>query len=277
MFRDHIVQALRSFEKNKVHTLINIFGLSLGLTASMLVFLFVRDELSFDRFHANSERLYRLNKINTQVDGSTSLNAESSGLMGPTMVDEFPEVEKVVRYQPWYDDIVLSYKDKNVLTKEQELVFADSTFFEVFSFTLLHGDFKKALSRPSTMVLTEKTAKALFGNENAIGKVVKGMHGVDFEITGIAADPPRNSHIQFAGIMSWSTTVPQVGPLEFTFLNNWISQALCTYVLLKEGTNQKNVEAKFQRLMMDHLPERADKYALYLQPFKDIYLKSHNI
>src|SRR5688500_4116156 len=134
MIRSYFLLAFRGFKKNKGHALINILGLSLGLTASILAFMFVLDERSFDHFHENKASLYRLNKVNMEGDGSTSLTAETSGMMGPTMAEEFAEVDKVVRFQPWYDDIVLSYADKDVFTREQEIVFVDSTFFETFSF-----------------------------------------------------------------------------------------------------------------------------------------------
>jgi putative ABC transport system permease protein len=277
MIRSYFLLAFRGFKKNKVHALINMLGLSLGLTASILAFMFVLDERSFDHFHENKARLYRLNKVNMEGDGSTSLTAETSGMMGPTMAEEFAEVDKVVRFQPWYDDIVLSYADKDVFTREQEIVFVDSTFFETFSFRLIRGDKKNVLARPSTIVLTEKTASALFGSEDPIGKTVTAIQGLPFEVTGIAADPPRNSHIQFRGLISWSSTVPQVGPLPFAFMNNWIAQAISTYVLLKPGAAVADLERKFPRFMKDHLPERVDKYSLYLQPFQDVYLESYNI
>src|SRR5271154_1611741 len=157
MIRSYLTSAARHFKKNKSHTVINMIGLSLGMTASILAIMFVMDELSFDQFHSKKDRLYRLNKINMGPDGSTTFNSESSGLMGPTMVDEFAEVEKVVRYQPW-DEMVLSHGEKNVLTREGEVIFVDSTFFDVFDFKLLRGNPKTALVRPLTLVLTEKTA-----------------------------------------------------------------------------------------------------------------------
>src|SRR5690242_5480920 len=106
MLRNHLTAAFRNFRKNKFHTFINVLGLGLGLMASLLAFVFVLDEVSFDAFHSKKDRLYRLNKISFEPDGSTFLNAETSGLMGPTMVTEYGEVEKVVRYQPWYNPVV---------------------------------------------------------------------------------------------------------------------------------------------------------------------------
>lgn len=277
MIISYFTTAFRNFKRNQVHSSINIVGLSIGLMASVLAIMFVLDEWSFDTFHSKKERLYRLNKITTESDGSTSLTAESSGLMGPTMINEFPEVEKVVRYQPWYNTIVLSYNDRHVEMKEMEAVFVDSTFFEVFDFSLVQGDPAYVLTRPLTIVLTPDIAIALFGMEDPIGKSVKGMNDLEFEVTGIAEESPRNSHIQYKALLSWTTTVPQVGPLNFEFLNNWIAQALTTYVLLKPGANEEALQNKFPKFMQDHMPTRVDKYQLYLQPFQEVYLNSYTL
>jgi putative ABC transport system permease protein len=134
MFKSYITAALRNFGKNKLHTFINVLGLSVGLTATLLALIFVLDEQSFDTFHTKGERLYRLNKVRTESDGSTNLNAESSGLYGPVIEDELPEVEKTVRYQTWFGQVMLSRDDRNVELKEQEILIVDKGFFEVFRF-----------------------------------------------------------------------------------------------------------------------------------------------
>lgn len=133
------------------------------------------------------------------------------------------------------------------------------------------------LTRPLTIVLTEKTAAALFGNEDPIGKTVIGLNGLEFEVTGIAAEAPRNSHIQYEALLSWATTVPQMGPLAFEWMNNWIAQAVTTYVLVKPDANVEALQAKFAKFMHDHLPTRVDVYQLYLQPFTDVYLDANTI
>lgn len=277
MIHSYLTTAARNFKKNKVHTLINMTGLGVGIMTSILAIMFVLDEMSFDKLHGRRDRLYRLNKINTEPDGSTTLTAESSGMMGPTLVEEFPEVEKIVRYQPWFNAIMLSNKDRNVMTLEGELVFADSTFFDVFNFRLLRGNPKTVLTRPLTIVLTGKMAKGLFGDEDPVGKTITGVNGLPFEITGIVEEAPRNSHMQFAGLMSWTSTVPNLGALNFEWMNNWIAQGITTYVLLKEDASARSLESKFPKFMQDYMPTRVDKYKLYLQRFDDIYLNSYNV
>jgi putative ABC transport system permease protein len=276
MIASYFTTASRNFRKNKVHTLITISGLSLGLMATVLALMFIMDERSFDQFHSKKDRLYRLNKIFIDANKVASKNGESSGMIGPTMREDFAEVENVVRYHAWFDETVLSYGDKSILLTAQELGFADSTFFQVFDFPLVSGNPRTVLNRPSTIVISETTAHALFGNENPIGKTVVGISNLEFEVTGISKQTPRNSHLQFKGLISWSSTVPQLGPqaLRQDWMNNWIAQGIRTYVLLKEGTDVMTLEAKFPAFMVKHSPDRADRYKPYLQKFSDIYLYS---
>ena len=157
---------------------------------------------------------------------------------------------------------------------EKGTLIVDSTFFQVFDFDLKEGDGTKVLDRPSTIVLTPQIAGALFGDEDPIGKTIIGMSGLSFEVTGIAEPAPRNSHIQYTTLVSFTTTTPQLGPMPLQWMNNWMAQSLTTYVLVKEGASVSNLEAKLPKFMKDHLPERVDTYQLYLQPFNDIYLAS---
>src|SRR6478736_10102727 len=226
MLKSYFNAAFRNFSKNKFHTFINVLGLSVGLAATLLALIFVLDEQSFDTFHTKKDRLYRLNKIRTESDGSTNLNAESSGLYGPGMEDEFPEVEETVRYQPFYANVVLSYKDRNVELKEQEIVIVDASFFDVFDFNLTEGVRSTVLARPETIVLPPELAQALFGSEDPIGKTVKGIDGFDFEVTGIVLEAPRNSHIQYKALVSYVSTTPQLGKLNMEWMNNWFTQGL---------------------------------------------------
>jgi putative ABC transport system permease protein len=279
MIQSYFKTAARNFQKNKIHTSITIFGLSLGIMASVLSLMFILDERSFDQFHTKKDRLFRLNKIFIDANKVASKNGESSGMIGPTMREDFPEVESVVRYHPWYNESVLSYGEKKVLVREQDLSFADSTFFTVFDFPLVRGNAKTALTRPSTIVITEGLAKSLFGDQDPIGKTIVGISNVEFEVTGVALDVPRNSHLHFRGIMSWMTTVPQLGPeaLQFEWMNNWIAQGIRTYVLLREGGDASALHAQIPDFMKRHSPDRADRYKPYLQPFNDIYLRSTDV
>lgn len=277
MIANYILAALRNFQRNKLHAAIMFLGLSLGLMTSLLALMFVVDENSFDRFHSRLDRMYRLNKVSKDEDGSTFKNAETSGMMGPTLVAEFPEVERAVRYQPWYNAVVFSQEDRNVELAEQEVVIVDSTFFEVFDFDLVRGSAANVLSRPGTVVLTEALAASLFGNEDPVGKSIVGINNLSFEVTGVAKEAPRNSHIQYKALISWSTTVPGLGSMPFEWMNNWIAQGITTYVLLKPGASMDAVQAKLPRFMQDHMPTRVDRYSLYLQPMSAVYLDAPEV
>lgn len=275
MLISYVTTSFRNFRKYKLHSIISLTGLGVGIMASILAFIFVLDEQSFDKFHSRLDRLYRLNKISKEANGATFKNAESSGMMGPTMVSEFEEVEKVVRYQTWGDAVILSNQGTNIELGEADILIVDSTFFKVFDFELVRGSVNDVLTRPSTMVLTEDLAKSLFGEEDPIGKTVIGINSLPYEITGVAKEAPRNSHIQYKALVSWATTVPQLGPLNYEWMNNWIAQGITTYVLLKPGTDVSSLEAKLPQFMQNHMPTRVDSYSLYMQPFRDIYLDAN--
>jgi len=262
--------------KYKAYLGINVLGLTVALACSILALAFINDELSFDKFHTKKNRLYRLNKKSLNLNtGVSKLTAENSGLMGPTILDEYPEVENITRIFPWWDDVVMSLGDKNI--KVKDFLFVDSTFFDLFDFKLIKGDPKRALVTPSSIIITEDLAEKLFGNDEPIGQTVTGLQSLEYHVTGVVENPPRNSHIQYDALVSWSTTVPGIGPLPFNWMNNWYAQAIFTYVLTSEGANIEQLQSKFPDFMQRNFPDRADQYFLYLQPFQDIYLNSSDV
>lgn len=262
--------------KYKAYLLINMLGLTIAIACTLLAVTFVLDELEYDQFHSKKENIYRLYKRNVNTTlGTERLTYETSGLMGPTMVSEYPEVLESVRLASWFEDVVISFEDENF--KTDNFVFADSNFFKVFDFELIAGDFQKALANPSSIVLTETMAARLFGDTNPLGMEVVGIHDIPMTVTGIVKDPTRYSHIQFGALASWSTMVPNVGPLSYNFFNNWLAQTLNTYLLVQENASVPNLEAKFPDFMQRNFPERADSYFLKLKPFTEVYLYSDNI
>jgi len=273
MIRNYLKVLLRNMMKHKTYMLINILGLSTALIAIILAAAFLFDEYSYDQFHSKKENIYRLYKKNVSInDGTSTLTTETSGLMGPTMASDYPEVKSFVRMLPWFDEIVVSLDEQNVYIEHP--VFVDSTFFEVFDFKLIAGNPNEALVRPSTIVLSESLTQKLFGDANPIGKSVVGIHDLPFEVTGVVEDAPENSHIQYDALMSWTTTVPDVGPLSYGFMNNWLGQTLFTYLELEEQADTQALEGKLPGMMKKYFPDRADSYILKLQSFEDIYLHS---
>jgi len=275
MFRNYFKIMTRHLLKNKGYLGINILGLTVAIACFILSISYAVREFSFDNFHSKGHRIYRLDKKNvSQTTGEENLNAETSGMMGITMVREFPEVASCVRLQPWWDPVLISYNDKSF--NAQPWVFADSSFFSVFDFKLLRGDPQRVLANPLSIVLTDSFAKKLFGNSDPVGQSVTGMNELQYTVTGIAADPPANSHIQFDVLVSWSTTVPGVGPLEYSFMNNWLGQTIYTYLLLEDHADASQLQSKFEDFMKRNFPERASSYFLFLKPFGKVYLYSYN-
>lgn len=217
MFKNYLKIAIRNLFKNKGFSFINILGLAIGITCCVLILLFVQDELSFDSFHTKADRLYRLNKIVTPQTGGTELHAITSGLMGPTMVNDYPEVEQCVRLLPWFSDVLMSQGETTL--KVSDVVIADSNFFEVFDFKLLHGDPETALVAPSSLILAEETARKFFGDTDPIGQIMKGLGDEQYTVTGIIEEAPGNSDLNYNALISWSTTVPGTGLLGFAWLN----------------------------------------------------------
>jgi putative ABC transport system permease protein len=277
MILHYLQTGLRFINRYKIHSFINVFGLSIGLAGAMLSGLFVIDEISFDRFHSKAGRIYRINKVVTGADGLTEKSAETSGLFGPTLQLEQPTIEKVVRYSPAFSQIVLSHNDKNYIAREKDLVYTDSTFFDVFDFKLIEGDPKTALVRPNTLVITEEIAFALFGEHSAVGQSILGLEGELFEITGVVKSLPRNSHIQFKGLISWATTAQSGSILYKGWMNHIIPQGIATYVLLHTAGDKVKVDEAFPNFVAAHMPNHKDRYAFYLQPFTELYLNSTDV
>lgn len=277
MWRNFFIVALRNISKNKVFTLINISGLAIGLASAILIILFIAKEISFDRFHENSESIYRL-----YVDGSmadqTFRGAWTSYTMGPTFTREIDEVEAFVRMEIYPQQLVWRDENKNI---EDNIIFTDSTFFSVFSLRLLKGDPKTVLNKPNSVVVTESTARRYFGNENPLGQTLEFNEPNNFYVvTGVMEDFPDNSHFYCDFLLSMSN-------LPESRSDDWFTNSIYTYLLLKPGVDYRGVEVKMNQVMMKHIrdqlqavlgltPEEwvegGNKYGAYLQPLTNIHL-----
>ena len=275
MLHNYLTTAWRRALRHPGQTIINVFGLTAGAACCLLIFLFVRHELAFDTFHDEANRIYRLNRTDTRQGGAVEHHAVTSGLMGPALVDDFADVEAAVRVLPWFDDVVFS--NGETVTKLPLVLFADRNFFEVFDFTLRRGDPATVLEAPMSVVLTPAVAEALFGEADPIGMTVIGIDDEAYTVTGIADPAPDKSHIQYEALVSWSSTVPGRGALEYYWMNNWLTQSLFTYVLLTPGGRPAAVEEGLGAFMKRHFAERAEQYSLYLQPMNDVYLRSSHV
>jgi putative ABC transport system permease protein len=245
MLKHFFITGLRNFWRNKSATLLNIFGLAIGLTTTLLILEFVINELSYDRFHKNRDDIYRV-IVSQEKDGEITPMDCITAAVGPSMAEEIPEVEKCVRFAS-PGKVFLTYNEKNFPV--DNLTYADSALFDVFSFRMIKGTAATALVAPHQVVLTEKVAKMIFGDEDPLMKVVR-MNGKDnLLVTGVVADFPSNSHLQFGAMVSFSTLY-----LDKNMFLDWNGGwNYFNYVKLHPGTDIQALKMKFPDFMEKHI------------------------
>jgi putative ABC transport system permease protein len=277
MFKNLVLHSLRSFKRQRAYLIINVVGLSIGIVCSLFIALYVLNEVSYDKFNTKKEKIYRV--ILTANVGGADMNLFASpAVLGPTLLKEFPEVEGFLRMNnPGIKEI----KCNNQIFTEDHLVEADSSFFDFFSIPVLKGDKGNLLNAPHQVVISESTAKKLFGTENPIDKPLKiGSDSIVFVVSGVMADVPENSHFQ-ANIISSFMTNPESND------QIWFSASFSTYLLLKPNSTYKTVQAKLPGLVDTHIAPEIQKYLgislkdfiskgnvyrFYLQNLKEIHL-----
>jgi len=269
--------ALRHMWKHKSHVIINTLGLAIGIAFFIMIGLFVIHELSYDQFHEKQDRIYRL-LLDGKIGEQEVLGAFTPAPMAATFKDEIPEIIEAVRMDNW-GETVIRYEDKTYI--EDHFVLADSTFFNIFSVSLIKGNPKEALNAPHKVVLTESAAAKYFGNEDPIGKMLFiGTDTTHYSVTGICEDIPDNSHFEFNMLGSFLTHWRANEEI-------WLSNSFATYVLLAEGASSKDVEEKIRPILFKHIgpeieqymgidPETFEaaggRYGILLQPLTDIHL-----
>ncbi|MCX6640245.1 MAG: ABC transporter permease [bacterium] len=269
MLRNYLKIAFRNLLRQKTYSFINIFGLAVGMACCILILLWVVDELSFDRFHQRADHIYRL-CTEMEIGGHMSTPVVSAP-MAVALRDEFPEVANTARYYR-RGSMSVRYKDKEL--KISPIACVDNSFFEIFSFPFLSGDPKTALQNANTVVLTEETARNLFGDENALGKILEISDGRSFAVTGVLKKIPRNSHLNFEMLYSFESLKQEMPQT----LEAWWNFQFATYVLLKENTDPQALEKKFTAFVENHLGDvlaaTGGKISLMLQPLTQIHLYS---
>ncbi len=275
MLKNYIKIAWRNLFRNKLYSLINVLGLAIGMASCLMIFLWVKDELSYDRFHRNAGRIYRVERKFDFRDmhGQAPI---TSGPYGPAMVRDYPEIENFARL----DREELSIKDHRNIFRKQSLIFADNSIFEVFDFRLEGGDPQTVLIQPNSIALTRKNALKYLGTEDAVGKsLTVDWNGTltDFQVTGILEEVPHNSHVHFDMLASLSTYPEER-------LSIWFNNFLYTFVLVKEGISVENLQTKFPMLMTKYMAadfiavvgadaDINDVFQLKLYPLLDIHLQ----
>lgn len=265
--------AFRQLQKNKVVSFINIFGLTLGFLCFTLLALYVHDELSYDTFHRDGDRMYRILQHERQENGTERDVAVVAAQLAFTSKAQFPEVEDALR--TYYTGRVTMGNDP-VLRNYEPTFTADSNFFQFFNFELLQGNPKTALSKANTLVLTEAAAKKYFGSENALGKTI-WVSDIDMEVTGIMQAPPLNSNFDFQIIFSHMTWMQNPQRAEY-FNKDWTSNVFTTFLKMKPGFDQKTFESKLTALVKEHTESPKDfKSNFYLQPLTTVHVNDATI
>lgn len=280
MITNYLKTALRIMLRQKGYSLINIIGLSVGIAATLLILIYVSNELSYDRFHQSADRIHRITFM-AKLQGTEVHGANTAAPIAEAMQREIPEVEEAVRFGQWRT-MPMSYDHKNFT--EKNFLVADSNFFRFFSFSLIQGDPNTALKGPDKIVITEEVARRYFGDENPIGKIMlRGSERRASEVTGIAKNPPTNSHIDFDIVLSGESW-------DYMKQVQWTSNNLYTYVRLRPGASAEKVKStldgmviqyigteleKFLGMTFDQFKKQGNNVGLDLQPMLDIHLRSN--
>ena len=262
MLRNYILVALRNLWRQKGYAFINIFGLTIGLASSIFILLYVINELSYDKFHKKSDQIYRV-WISASMEATEMRHAVASSPMAEALLNDYPEVEQSCRLRISGSSLVRK-GDRVFNETNDDFLFADSTFFDVFSFKLLRGDPLTCLTEPRSIVLTEEYASKYFGDEDPIGQSLKIEQDTNLSvITGVMEDFPQNSHFHCKMLGSMST-------LRSSRDNNWLSHNFHTYVVLKEGTDPVEFESRLREVLLKYVgPQLQQILGVDVEQFED--------
>lgn len=268
MLKNYFKITFRNLVKNKVSTIINLLGLSLGISSCLVVFLIISYELDFDSFHSKKDRIYRV--IREEITGSDIDASPSVPFpLHEALLNDFPELESVTQvFNP--EEYQLTHGSDR--WNEEDIIFADSSFFKVFDFELVSGNKDEVLKNPGSLVISESVAAAHFGNDSPIGKTVRMQDSVEFEITGVFKKLPGNSHLPFnviAPVQSFNAGF--IGGFQY---DNWsTTMGFYNYIVLPETESQASFDDKLKSLPAKYLSEKAAKETrFYLQPLREIHL-----
>lgn len=253
--------------KHAGYSLLNILGLTLGITSALFLIIYVSDELSYDRYHENAERIFRVSSKITETDDQFTWNVAQIP-MGPQVVQDYPEVQSFVRFINM-PRALYTYEDKEY--NEEDFFYADSTLFDIFSYKILKGEVRSAVKDPGKIVLTETVAARYFGESDPIGKILK-TGNQSFEVTGVIEDVPSNSHFRFDAVSARNNLPKQIG--------NWGNFGVFTYLLLPAdldvGVFEKKIQGMYDAHMKTIFEPLKIKIEYILEPITRIHLYSTN-
>ena len=269
MIRNFFKIAWRNLLRNKGFSFINIFGLAVGMASTILILLWIQNEISHERFHKKLDRIYTLNNRD-KFNGELFAWNTTPKILAPTLQQDYPDVEEAVRITR--ASFLMSFGDKHLIESGN---FIDPSFLKVFSFPLVQGNVASALNQVNNIVVTQTFAKKFFGNEDVVGKIIRIDSSDNFTVTGVMKDLPNNTSFNFEYLLPWSY-MNKIGWND----SSWGNNSIQSYVLLKPGVSQAAFNAKIKNVTIDHTKGTGDSSTtqVFIQPLKDqwLYSKSEN-
>jgi putative ABC transport system permease protein len=274
MLKNYLKVAIRNIKRHKGYSILNISGLAIGFACFIFIFLFIRYEFSFDRQHTKADRIYKaiFKSTGDNIMG-TAKQSTSYPPLAPTLMNEFPEIETATRFSK-YNNIMVRVEDQKFLF--DKWVWADDHIFDVFDLPFIYGNPETALENPYSVVIDEDTAGRLFGQINPVGETLHVIRGeeMDFQVTGVMANLPPNSHFRPNLLGQFDTQIDLGLPL-----NSWDAHWFHSYLLLKEGSSAQELEKKIQSFIEQklHPLSSSQNWTFLLQSLNDIHLKSTDV
>ncbi len=271
MIRNYFKIAFRALGRNRTFTLINVLGLVIGISFSCMLYVYVVNELSYDSFHAKSDRIYRIVTNDLRDPLNVRKYAITVPPLGKELLDHYPEVENMVRLHQPSGQVAFTMNGANF--QERNWLITDPNFFDVFDFEFVAGDKTSALKEPFSLVINETMARKYFGEENPLGKVIEQTNFGPVTVTGVLKDHPRNSHLQFDLLFS------HVRPDEnwTKYMNGWDNFGAYTYIVLDQHASISGLKQKMGELLEKNLGPFAKLFSVDFQSIEDIYLHSGDI
>ena len=279
LIKNYFRSLARNAVRDKFFSILNLLGLAIGITASILIYIYIQDQLTYDKYNKNIDRIYRL-EADFNINEKHEITARTQFPLGPTLKDEYPEVEEYVRMiiQP-----NLYFQREEDTFKEDSIAFADSTIFKIFTIPFIAGDQSSALNDPFTIAVSESLANKYFGTWDVIGESMKALDGSNYTITGVFKDLPENTHMRYNGLISTATIEEQIGAERFndrSAISFW-SMATYAYILMAENTTPDMVLSKFPDFYDKYMAEVGEQinasFDLRITPLADVHFQKGDL
>ena len=279
LIKHYLTSLIKAFRRDLFYSIINLFGLAIGLASAFLIYIYIQDELNFDKHFTDSERIYRL-EANFNIKGKEDKFAVTQFPLGPTLMDEYPEIEANVRLFP----TGAIYFEKNQdYFQEDSVYYADSTIFEVFSTSLMQGDPSTALIEPNTIVISSSLANKYFGSTDIIGETLKTNDNQVYTVKGVFRDIPWNTHMRYNGLISSATIAKQIGEERFNdrSAGSFWNINVYSFIKLKTNTSVNTILDKFPSFYDKYMKEIGEQinggFTLMASPISSIHYDSSNL